>query len=107
THRWAPSTFALCTAELPTVPLAPSTRTVSSGVTFARQATASQPVTPAIPHASASPSSTPTGTSYVCPGEATACSATAAFVRNQTRRPSGAVPTASEPITYGVSGDPP
>ena len=45
------------------VPLAPSTSTVSSGVTLAHQLTASQPVRPAVPQASARWSSTPSGIS--------------------------------------------
>jgi len=80
---------------------------VSSGVTLARHETASQPVSPAIPHASARASETPSGTSNVRSSGAGASSAIIPRSRDQTRRPSAAVPTASDPITYGVSGVPP
>ena len=49
-------------ATWPTVPVAPSTSTVSPLWSFALQVSASQPARPAIPSATATPSSTPSGT---------------------------------------------
>jgi hypothetical protein len=80
------------------VPLAPSTSTTSSSRTGARHDTASQPVTPAIPHAAATASSTPSGTSTARVVSTTARSATVAAPRNHTRRPSR-TPIPSDPIT--------
>ena len=46
-------------------PVAPSTSTVSPSRSFALQVSASQPASPAIPSATATPSSTPSGTGWV------------------------------------------
>ncbi len=81
---------------------------MSSGVTAVRHETASQPVRPAIPHARASPSLTASGSSTSCVSSSTAtCSAIAPRPYYQYLRPSLATATASEPITYGGSGEPP
>ena len=107
--RSAPSSFAPWTA---TAAERAARAEHEHGVVGARRARATRrrasAVSPAIPQASAVASSTPSGISNTQPPAGSASSAISRGCgRAPRRRRPSRVPTASEPITYGVGGVPP
>ena len=105
----APSDLAACTAICPSTPLAPSTSTCSPGLSSARHVSASHAASPDIPSATATPSSTPSGTSYAACASISVRSAIEPYgaigVSKYTRLPSS-TPTPSRPATDGSGGAP-